>query len=190
FEDNKISGITLPPGIVLQDSSATLSEKTYKFTAPYVATDADATAGSVTNTAWVYASWSAYPEIAAEKISISYGGQLKATASATVYVTRPEQPQNPGNPGQPQNPGGGDGPSANYGQQETVSIPSETPVNSPAPQVPQEALQIPVETPAAAPLAPVAPKGELPFTGGDPVAFGMAGMSLLGVAVLVRRYFE
>ncbi|MGE5415258.1 MAG: hypothetical protein ACM3UZ_00565 [Acidobacteriota bacterium] len=103
----------------------------------------------------------------------------------TFTVIRPEQPRQPE---QPQNPGGGDGPSANYGQQESVSIPSETPVNSPAP--PQEALQIPVETPVAAPLAPIAPKGELPFTGGDPVAFGMAGMSLLGVAALVRRWFE
>ncbi|MGE5415259.1 MAG: hypothetical protein ACM3UZ_00570 [Acidobacteriota bacterium] len=105
---------------------------------------------------------------------------VTASANESVPIIEPYNP--------PYNPP--DGPSQDYGGggQETVSVPSENVVNTPAP--PQEALQVPVETPVAAPLAPIAPKGELPFTGGDPFAFAAAGMSVLGLAALIRRRFS
>ncbi|MGE5415256.1 MAG: hypothetical protein ACM3UZ_00555 [Acidobacteriota bacterium] len=94
---------------------------------------------------------------------------------------------------------GGDGPSADYGQggqasTQSLSVPSESLVGGPVTVVtPNEQLSIPQDPNVSAPRMAnkaLAHNGELPFTGGKPLAFEMLGLAMLILSLSFREQGE
>ncbi|MGE5403762.1 MAG: hypothetical protein ACM3PP_02375 [Candidatus Saccharibacteria bacterium] len=95
--------------------------------------------------------------------------------------------------------GGGDGPSADYSQggssgqssAQSLSVPSEGLVGGPVTVVtPNEQLTVPQDPKVSAPRMAskaLAHNGELPFTGGKPLAFEMLGLAMLILSLSFRE---
>lgn len=93
-------------------------------------------------------------------------------------------------------PGGGGGTSGGGGDDittttpnETVKVPTETPMATPQGQPstiePQpEAVTVPAEKPVTV------PKGDLPFTGGNPAQYAFAGLVLAALGTFLRHRFK
>jgi uncharacterized repeat protein (TIGR01451 family) len=100
-------------------------------------------------------------------------GTVTDTDDASVRVTRPSRDSD----------GGSDGEATGEGLTPEV-------ITLPTPQVPQAPPIVPVPQPIVVPVAaPMAPP-ELPFTGGNPMAFAYAGFVLTALGAALRRRFK